>query len=50
MFDNDHLGLQENRNEEMTRPQFKRLIFEYLQKRDRKEIMEDLASEDGWIN
>ena len=46
MLEVDHLELQENAREPITRPKLKRLILEYLQKRNRKEILEDLPSED----
>jgi hypothetical protein len=39
MLESDHLELQENRQEPITRPKLKRLILEYLQKRSRKEIL-----------
>lgn len=39
MLENDHLELQENKQEPITRPKLKRLILEYLQKRSRKEIL-----------
>ena len=41
MLETDHLELQENRQEPITRPKLKRLILEYLQKRSRKEILLD---------
>lgn len=46
MLEVDHLELQENTSEQLTRPKLKRLILEYLQKRSRKEILEDMPSED----
>jgi hypothetical protein len=49
MFDNEYLGLQENQGKEMSRSQFKRLYCEYLQKRDHKEIREELPGEDTSI-
>ena len=39
MLENDHLELQENNQEPITRPKLKRLILEYLQNRSRKEIL-----------
>lgn len=46
MLEIDHLGLQDNDQEPITRPKLKRLILEYLQKRSRKEIlMEDPVDE-----
>ena len=45
MLEFDHLELQENTQEPLTRPKLKRLIFEYLQKRSRKEILDEISSE-----
>ena len=39
MLEIDHLELQENNQEPITRPKLKRLILEYLQKRSRNEIL-----------
>jgi hypothetical protein len=39
MLETNHLELQENDRELITRPKLKRLILEYLQKRSRKEIL-----------
>ncbi|MDH6249386.1 hypothetical protein M2131_001741 [Polynucleobacter sphagniphilus] len=48
MLDADHLELQENTREPITRPKLKRLILEYLQKRSRKEILlEDPCDQDS---
>ena len=48
MHETDHLELQENRQEPITRPKLKRLILEYLQKRSRKEILaEDPCNEES---
>lgn len=47
MLEVDHLELQEYTREPLTRPKLKRLIFEYLQKRSRKEILEEIPGEDG---
>ena len=41
MLGTDHLELQENRQEPITRPKLKRMILECLQKRSRKEILAD---------
>ncbi|QWD59693.1 hypothetical protein [Polynucleobacter sp. MWH-UH35A] len=41
MLETDHLELQENRQEPIARPKLKRLILEYLQKRSRKEILQE---------
>jgi hypothetical protein len=49
MLEVDHLELQENTPEQLTRPKLKRLILEYLQKRSRKEILEEVPSEDTSI-
>jgi hypothetical protein len=47
MLENDHLELQENNQEPITRPKLKRLILESLQKRSRKEILlEDPCDEE----
>lgn len=45
MLEFDHLELQQNTQEPLTRPKLKRLIFEYLQKRSRKEILDEISSE-----
>ena len=39
MLETNHLELQENDRELITRRKLKRLILEYLQKRSRKEIL-----------
>ena len=41
MLEIDHLELQENNQEPITRLKLKRLILEYLQKRSRKEILSE---------
>ena len=41
MLDTDHLELQENNREQITRPKLKRLIFEYLQKRSHMDLIKD---------
>lgn len=41
MLEFDHLELQENNQEPMTRPKLKRLIFEHLQQRSRKDLIEE---------
>ncbi|QWE16242.1 hypothetical protein [Polynucleobacter sp. AP-Nino-20-G2] len=41
MPETNHLELQENNREPITRPKLKRLILEYLQKRSRKEILRE---------
>lgn len=46
MLETDHLELQENRQEPITRPKLKRLIFEYLQKRSRKEILLEMPGDE----
>lgn len=46
MLETDHLELQENRQEPITRPKLKRLILEYLQKRSRKEILLEMPGEE----
>lgn len=45
MFNADHLELQENNQEPITRPKLKRLILEYLQKRSRQDIIKDMLNE-----
>lgn len=49
MIEADHLELQENSQESITRPKLKRMILEYLQKRSRKEILleEPIDEESG---
>ena len=47
MLETDHLELQENNQEPITRPKFKRLILEYLQKRSRKEILAEDSCDEG---
>lgn len=46
MLEVDHLELQEGNREPITRPQLKRLILEYLQKRNRREIFEEVYCEE----
>ncbi len=46
MSELDHLELQENKPEPITRAGLKRLILEYLQKRSREEVFQDLPSEE----
>ncbi len=46
MSELDHLELQENEPEPITRTGLKRLILEYLQKRSREEVFQDLPSEE----
>lgn len=41
MLETDHLELQENNQEPITRPKLKRLILEYLKKRSRKDILQE---------
>ena len=48
MLNDDHLELQENNQEPITRPKLKRLILEYLQKRSRKEILAEDPSDEGY--
>ena len=52
MLNIDHLELQENVSEPLTRPKFKRLIYEYLQRRDYHEIFEDIQDEESndWVD
>jgi hypothetical protein len=45
MLDADHLELQANNQEPFTRPKLKRLIFEYLQQRSRKDLIEEALTE-----
>jgi hypothetical protein len=45
MLEFDHLELQENNQEPMTRPKLKRLIFEHLQQRSRKDLIEEALVE-----
>lgn len=47
MLEADHLELQENSQEPITRPKLKRLILEYLQKRSRKEILLEEPCDEG---
>lgn len=47
MLETDHLELQENNQEPITRPKLKRLILEYLQKRSRKEILAEDSCDEG---
>ena len=41
MLEVDHLELQENTQEPITRPKLKRLIFEYLHQRSRRDLVEE---------
>jgi len=55
MLETDHLELQENHQEPITRPKLKRLIFDYLQQRSRKDLIEEVLTErdedlDGYTN
>lgn len=52
MLNTEHLELQEHSAEPLTRPKFKRLIYEYLQRRDHREIFEDIQDEEtnGWVD
>jgi hypothetical protein len=45
MLDADHLEFQANNQEPFTRPKLKRLIFEYLQQRSRKDLIEEVLME-----
>jgi len=45
MLDADHLELQANNQEPLTRPKLKRLIFAYLQQRSRKDLIEEALTE-----
>lgn len=45
MLEFDHFELQENNQEPMTRPKLKRLIFEHLQQRSRKDLIEEALVE-----
>lgn len=45
MLDADHLELQANNQEPFTRPKLKRLIFEHLQQRSRKDLIEEALTE-----
>lgn len=45
MLNTDHLELQEQALEPLTRPKFKRLIYEYLNNRNYHEIFEDIQDE-----
>ena len=45
MLEADHLGLQENIEEPITRPKLKRLILEYLQRRSRQDLIEEVLIE-----
>jgi len=45
MLDADHLELQANNQEPFTRPKLKRLIFEYLQKRSHRDLIEEVLTE-----
>ena len=47
MLEVDHLELQENNQEPITRPKLKRLILEYLQKRSRKQILLEEPCDEG---
>ena len=41
MLEVDHVELQENTQEPITRPKLKRLIFEYLHQRSRRDLVEE---------
>jgi hypothetical protein len=45
MLDADHLDLQVNNQETLTRPKLKRLIFDYLQQRSRKDLIKEVLTE-----
>ena len=45
MLESDHLDLQDNNQESLTRPKLKRLILEYLQKRSRRELVKEVLGE-----
>jgi len=45
MLDADHLDLQANNQEPLTRPKLKRLIFDYLQQRSRKDLIKEVLTE-----
>ena len=45
MLETDHLALQENHQEPITRPKLKRLIFDYLQQRSRKDLIEEALTQ-----
>ena len=45
MLEADHLELQENSPEPITRPKLKRLILEYLQGRTRQEVIQEALSQ-----
>ena len=45
MLEADHLELQERNQEPITRHKLKRLILEYLQKRSRKDLIEEVLTE-----
>ncbi len=47
MSELDHLELQENEPEPITRTGLKRLILKYLQTRSREKMFQDLPSEEG---
>jgi hypothetical protein len=47
MLETDHLALQENQQEPITRPKLKRLIFDYLQQRSRKDLIEEVLTQKG---
>ena len=47
MLETDHLALQENHQEPITRPKLKRLIFDYLQQRSRKDLIEEVLTQKG---
>ena len=46
MLETNHLEIQESDRELITRPELKRLILEYLQKRSRKEILLEEPSDE----
>ena len=47
MLETDLLELQENHQEPITRPKLKRLIFDYLQQRSRKDLIEEVLTQKG---
>lgn len=48
MLETDHLQLQENNQEPITRPKLKRLILEYLKNRSRKEILQNDSQDEDF--
>jgi hypothetical protein len=50
MLDADHLELRADNQEPLTRPKLKRLIFEYLKQRSRKDLIKEVLTEkDGGL-